>query len=147
MKNRLEIARELLTDDGYNLYSDLTTHEQAYLKVLMDSIFGRNQYVNTVSVLFKNIAGASGGGQDKRLQKNIEYVTIYSKNRELSRPFNSVYEFKKISNLVQEMREEGVSWKYTSHSRRFRYRKICMAQQLMVLETKIKLDTLNKRIQ
>ena len=113
MKNRLEIARELLTDDGY-IFIQTDDSEQAYLKVLMDSIFGRNQYVNTISVLFKNIAGASGGGQDKRLKKNIEYVTIYSKNRELSRPFNSVYAFKKISNLVQEMREEGVSWKYTS---------------------------------
>lgn len=113
MKNRLEIARELLTDDGY-IFIQTDDSEQAYLKVLMDSIFGRNQYVNTISVLFKNIAGASGGGQDKRLKKNIEYITIYSKNRELSRPFNSVYEFKKISNLVQEMREEGVSWKYTS---------------------------------
>lgn len=113
MKNRLEIARELLTDDGY-IFVQTDDSEQAYLKVLMDSIFGRNQYVNTISVLFKNIAGASGGGQDKRLKKNIEYVTIYSKNRELSRSFNSVYEFKKISNLVQEMREEGVSWKYTS---------------------------------
>lgn len=113
MKNRLEIARELLTDDGY-IFIQTDDSEQAYLKVLMDSIFGRNHYVNTISVLFKNIAGASGGGQDKRLKKNIEYITIYSKNRELSRPFNSVYEFKKISNLVQEMREEGVSWKYTS---------------------------------
>lgn len=78
MKNRLEIARELLTDDGY-IFIQTDDSEQAYLKVLMDSIFGRNQYVNTISVLFKNIAGASGGGQDKRLKKNIEYVTIYSK--------------------------------------------------------------------
>lgn len=113
MKNRLEIAKNLLTDDGY-IFVQTDDSEQAYLKVLMDSIFGRNQYVNTISVLFKNIAGASGGGEDKRLKKNIEYITIYSKNRELSRPFNSVYEYKKISTLVQKMREEGVSWKYTS---------------------------------
>lgn len=113
MKNRLEIAKELLTDDGY-IFVQTDDSEQAYLKVLMDSIFGKNQYVNTISVLFKNIAGASGGGEDKRLKKNIEYITIYSKNRELSRSFNSVYEYKKVSNLVQEMREEGVSWKYTS---------------------------------
>lgn len=113
MKNRLEIAKELLADDGY-IFVQTDDSEQAYLKVLMDSIFGRKQYVNTISVLFKNIAGASGGGEDKRLKKNIEYITIYSKNRELSRSFNSVYEYKKVSSLVQEMREEGVSWKYTS---------------------------------
>ena len=68
MKNRLEIARELLTDDGY-IFIQTDDSEQAYLKVLMDSIFGINQYVNTISVLFKNIAGASGGGEDKRLKK------------------------------------------------------------------------------
>ncbi|MCT2870994.1 site-specific DNA-methyltransferase [Limosilactobacillus fermentum] len=113
MKNRLDIARDLLTEDGY-IFIQTDDNEQAYLKILMDTIFGKNQYVNTISVLFKNIAGASGGGEDKRLKKNIEYITIYSKNRELSRPFNSVYQYKKVSQLVQEMREAGVSWKYTS---------------------------------
>ena len=80
----------------------------------MDSIFGSRQYVNTISVLFKNIAGASGGGEDKRLKKNVEYITVYSKNREHSSNFHAVYEYKKISELVEEMRQEGVSWKYTS---------------------------------
>lgn len=113
MKNRLEIARELLTDDGY-IFIQTDDNEQAYLKILMDSIFGKNQYVNTISVLFKNIAGASGGGEDKRLKKNIEYLTVYAKNRDFSKPFNAVYQYKKISQLVQEMRDENVSWKYTS---------------------------------
>ncbi|WP_270757907.1 DNA methyltransferase [Lacticaseibacillus paracasei] len=80
----------------------------------MDSVFGRNQYVNTISVLFKNVAGASGGGEDKRLKKNIEYLTVYSKNRETARPFNSVYEYQKVSELVKEMRAQDISWKYTS---------------------------------
>lgn len=113
MKNRLEIARELLQEDGY-IFIQTDDSEQAYLKVLMDSIFGSRQYVNTISVLFKNIAGASGGGEDKRLKKNVEYITVYSKNREHSSNFHAVYEYKKISELVEEMRQEGVSWKYTS---------------------------------
>lgn len=113
MKNRLEIARELLQEDGY-IFIQTDDSEQAYLKVLMDSIFGSRQYVNTISVLFKNIAGASGGGEDKRLKKNVEYITVYSKNRERSSNFHAVYEYKKISELVEEMRQEGVSWKYTS---------------------------------
>lgn len=113
MKNRLEIAREFLQEDGY-IFIQTDDSEQAYLKVLMDSIFGSRQYVNTISVLFKNIAGASGGGEDKRLKKNVEYITVYSKNREHSSNFHAVYEYKKISELVEEMRQEGVSWKYTS---------------------------------
>lgn len=113
MKNRLELAREILSEDGY-IFIQTDDNEQAYLKVLMDSIFGRNNYVNTISVLFKNIAGASGGGEDKRLKKNIEYLTVFAKNYEVSKPFNDVYDLKEVSKLVQEMRSNGVSWKYTS---------------------------------
>ena len=113
MKNRLEEAQELLSDDGH-IVIQTDDNEQAYLKVLMDSIFGSENYVNTVSVLFKNIAGASGGGEDKRLKKNIEYLTIYAKDYKLSRPFNNVYDYKEVGQLVKEMRENGVSWKYTS---------------------------------
>src|SRR5699024_831148 len=99
MKNRLDIAWELLSKDGY-IVIQTDDAEQPYLKVLMDSIYGRKNYVNTVSLLFKNIAGASGGGQDKRLKKNIEYLTIYSKNYDEAKPFNNVYNYTPIHELV-----------------------------------------------
>ncbi|MGH1601497.1 site-specific DNA-methyltransferase, partial [Campylobacter majalis] len=44
MKNRLEIARELLRDDGV-IFVQCDDNEQAYLKVLMDEIFGRENFV------------------------------------------------------------------------------------------------------
>lgn len=113
MKSRLEIARDLLSENGY-IFIQTDDGELAYLKVIMDSIFGINNYVNTISILFKNIAGASGGGQDKRLKKNIEYLTVYSKNYDMAAQFNDVYDFKEIGTLVKEMRDNGVSWKYTS---------------------------------
>ena len=87
MKNRLEICKNMLSDEGHIVIQTDDT-EQAYLKVLMDEIFKKENYVNTISVLFKNIAGASGGGEDKRLKKNIEYLTIYAKNYSFSNPFN-----------------------------------------------------------
>ncbi|WP_122646127.1 DNA methyltransferase [Enterococcus mediterraneensis] len=113
MKNRLEIARELLREDGY-IFIQTDDSEQAYLKVLMDSIFGSEQYVNTISVLFKNIAGASGGGEDKRLKKNVEFITVYSKNYEMAVPFSAVYEKQEISEQLEEYRAEGKSWKYNN---------------------------------
>lgn len=113
MKNRLEIAHKLLSDTGY-IVIQTDDNEQSYLKVLMDLIFDRDNYVNTVSVLFKNIAGASGGGEDKRLKKNVEFLTIYSKNYDEANTFNNVYEYKEVGQLVEEMRNSGVSWKYTS---------------------------------
>ncbi|MEK4697941.1 site-specific DNA-methyltransferase [Bacillus sp. FSL M8-0063] len=112
MKNRLEIAKELLSDDGY-IFVQTDDSEQAYLKVLMDSVFGREQYINTVAVLFKNIAGAHSI-DEKRLSKNIEFLTIYSKNWDSVKPFNESYSYTPIHELVQTYRDEGRSWKYTS---------------------------------
>ena len=70
MKERLEILRRLLCDDG-SIWIQIDDEEQAYLKVLCDEIFGRSNFINMISVNMKNIAGASGGGEDKRLKKIV----------------------------------------------------------------------------
>ena len=43
MKNRLEVARELLRDDG-SIYVHLDANEVHYCKILMDEIFGRENF-------------------------------------------------------------------------------------------------------
>ena len=43
MKDRLKIARELLSDDG-SIYINIDYNEVHYLKVLMDEIFGRENF-------------------------------------------------------------------------------------------------------
>ena len=60
MSPRLRILRNLLAEDG-TIWIQINDEEQAYLKVLCDEIFGRNNFVNMISVNMKNIAGASGG--------------------------------------------------------------------------------------
>lgn len=109
MKNRIEIAKKFLTDDG-TIIIQTDDSEQAYLKVLMDEVLGNENYINTVSVLTKNIAGASGGGQDKRLKKNIEYLTIYSKDPH----FNKIYSKVEISKVIKNYKKQGKSFKYNS---------------------------------
>lgn len=47
MKNRLEVARELLRDDGV-IFVQCDDNEQAYLKVLMDEVFGRENLISTI---------------------------------------------------------------------------------------------------
>lgn len=113
MKSRLEILKNLLSSKG-SIFVQIDDEEYAYLKVLMDEVFGRSNYINTISVLMKNIAGASGGGEDKRLKKNIEYIIIYAKSYSDIDPFTPVYSYSPISKLVEEYREEGKSWKYTT---------------------------------
>ncbi|MFT2696938.1 DNA methyltransferase [Helicobacter pylori] len=44
MKNRLEVAREFLSDDGV-IFVQCDDNEQAYLKVLMDEIFLRENFI------------------------------------------------------------------------------------------------------
>ena len=75
MKNRLEIARELLRDDGV-IFVQCDDNEQAYLKVLMDEIFGRENFV--ANIIRRVI---EGGKQDsKQIQTIHDYILIYAKN-------------------------------------------------------------------
>lgn len=113
MRSRLEILRRLLREDG-TMWIQIDDDEQAYLKVLCDEIFGRGNFVNMVSVNMKNIAGASGGGEDKRMKKNCEYILVYAKNYSLLPLFNGPYEYTEMSELIQQYIEEGKSWKYTT---------------------------------
>ena len=112
MKNRLEVARELLRDNGV-IFVQCDDNEQAYLKVLMDEVFGRENFINTVSARMKNIAEASGGGEDKRLKKNIEFINIFAKQYDNSKLENA-YEYTEIFKLIEHYRAENISWKYTS---------------------------------
>ena len=113
MRERLVLLRRLLANTG-SIWIQIDDEEQAYLKVLCDEVFGRRNFVNMISVNMKNIAGASGGGEDKRIKKNCEYILVYAKDYDNLRTFEPAYKYSEISELVERYRQEGVSWKYTS---------------------------------
>ena len=112
MEKRLKLARNLLKEDGI-IFISIDDNELFQLRLLCDKIFGENNYINLISINTKNNAGASGGGEDRRLKKNLEYVLIYAKNyNEVS--LNTIYDYKEIYPLVQSYKEDGISWKYNS---------------------------------
>ncbi|MDF9412412.1 site-specific DNA-methyltransferase [Brevibacillus laterosporus] len=113
MSYRLKSLRKLLKETG-SIWIQIDDDEQAYLKVLCDQIFGRNNFVNMISVNMKNTSGASGGGEDKRLKKNCEYILIYAKDYSKLRTFKPTYVYEDISNVVEDYRKQNKSWKYTS---------------------------------
>ena len=92
MKNRLEVAKELLRDDGV-IFVQCDDNEQAYLKVLMDEVFGRE---NSESVIWKKIDPKYDKNTNakivKRTKRIHEYIHIGFKNK------NST-EFGKIKKL------------------------------------------------
>ncbi len=75
MKNRIEIARELLRDDGV-LIITIDDEEQAYLTVLCDEIFGRENKMGVLAIQIK----PSGRTTDTYLSTSHEYALFYSKN-------------------------------------------------------------------
>lgn len=113
MRQRLILLRELLAEEG-SIWIQIDDEEQAYLKVICDEIFGRTNFVNMISVNMKNIAGASGGGEDKRIKKNCEYILVYAKDYYSLDMFKGAYEYEEIGALVERYRREGISWKYSS---------------------------------
>jgi len=112
MKRRLILAHNLMASEGL-LFISISDEELAPLKLLCDEIFMQKNYINTVSVKAKSSAGASGGGEDKKLKKNIEYLLIYCKNREKC---NIIFPLQKqpLIEHIQEKREAGTSWLYTN---------------------------------
>ena len=113
MEKRLRIGRRLLSERGV-LFVQISDIELAHLKTLCDEIFGESNYLNVISVNMKNIAGASGGGEDKRFKKNCEYILVYAKNYDMMPLFEGPYVYTEISDLVQQYEAEGKSWKYTT---------------------------------
>ncbi|OOP93530.1 methylase [Helicobacter pylori] len=75
MKNRLEAAREFLSDDGV-IFVQCDDNEQAYLKVLMDEVFGRENFVASIS--WKQFHSVKNDAAN--FSKNIEYILCYCKN-------------------------------------------------------------------
>ncbi len=110
---RLIILRNLLSIDG-TIWIQIDDEEQAYLKVLCDEVFERRNFINMISVNMKNIAGASGGGEDKRLKKNCEYILAYAKEYSVLPLFNGPYTYTEMSELIQQYIDLGKSWKYTT---------------------------------
>ena len=113
MYPRLFLAKQLLSKDGV-IYISIDDGEQARLKQVCDEIFGEENYLNTISLNTKVGAGASGGGEDKRLKKNIEYVLVYAKNFNELIPVNPVYKETKLTEYIQKMKLDNKSFKYTN---------------------------------
>lgn len=79
MRARLEILKNLLKDDGL-IFVQIDDNEQAYLTVIMDEIFGRQNRVNTICVKMSEPTGVKMTHADKRLPKLKEYILMYKKS-------------------------------------------------------------------
>jgi len=82
MRDRLEILRNLLSEDG-SIWITIDDNEAHYLKVIMDEIFGRKNFVSNV-IWEKKF---SPQNDTKWLSDSHDHILVYAKNKEIWRPF------------------------------------------------------------
>ena len=84
MKSRLEVARQLLSANGVIVVS-IDYNEQAYLNVLMDEIFGRDNYVSCMPRVTKR-----GGKSSLAIARNHDFLVLYTKDCNSASIFNPI---------------------------------------------------------
>ena len=85
MKNRLEIAKEFLREDGV-IIVHIDDNEQASLKYLMDETFGRENFVETF--IWNNTDNPPS--LSKKSRKRVEYIHCYEKNKDTSIAYKGI---------------------------------------------------------
>ncbi len=75
MAPRLELLRELLAEDG-SIWVSIDDNEGHYLKVLMDEVFGRGNFVTTV--IWEK--ADSPRNSARQFSSDHDYIFVYSKN-------------------------------------------------------------------
>jgi len=124
MKNRLEIAHELLRDDGI-IFVQCDDNEQAYLKVLIDEIFNRENFIVCIAVRSSTPSGIKTAHKQKTIIKQKDYILVFAKNKSkvsFKPQYTKATEWDthysvwiekgsdgiKLRKLVDKLREEGI---------------------------------------
>jgi adenine-specific DNA-methyltransferase len=78
MKNRLEIAKTLMKDSG-QIFVQCDYHEDPYLKVLMDEVFGSKNFVQSIAVKMSSASGPKMAHVKTRIPKLKDIILVYKK--------------------------------------------------------------------
>lgn len=123
LNERLIMAHQLLKDDGV-VFVSIDDSEQAYLKVLMDEIFGEENFVGCIPT----ISNPSGRQVNTEIALTHEYILIYGKNdfkpEELDneyaiRELPEIYKDRKLERLIDEKGEYWLQYTLENQSRKF----------------------------
>jgi adenine-specific DNA-methyltransferase len=80
MRDRLEVLRHLLSTDG-SIWVSIDDNEMPYLRILMDEVFGRQNFVATV--IWEKVYSPKSSA--KFLSENHDYIICYAKSSSLWR--------------------------------------------------------------
>lgn len=88
MYPRLKLLKKLLADDGV-IFISIDDNEQANLKLIMDEIFGRNNFV--VNMIWQKMDSPSSNARERAFSLYHDHTLVYSKSsnvklNQLSKP-------------------------------------------------------------
>lgn len=101
MVSRLLLMRELLSDTG-SIYVHIDWHVGHYLKIIMDDIFGKNNFVNEIIWWYKDPSGTIKNGFKKK------HDNIYFYKKSSNNYFNTDAVREKYSEGTLNQAERGV---------------------------------------
>lgn len=81
IRDRLEVLKRLLSPDG-SIWVSIDDREGHYLKLLMDEVFGRQNFITSI-IWRKNYAPKSSA---KHFSEDHDYILVYALNAESWRP-------------------------------------------------------------
>ena len=84
---RLKLMKDLLADEG-SIYVHCDWRVNSYMRIILDEIFGKENFVNEIVWKSGVIKGARG--KSKKFGKLVDYIFLYAKNKE-SYIFNNAY--------------------------------------------------------
>ena len=88
MYERLHLLRQLLSDKG-SIFVHLDVHMGPYIKVLMDEVFGQNNFQNEIAWYYYN---KLHGSRKKCIPKAFDQILYYVKNRPAGFTFHTLAE-------------------------------------------------------
>ena len=111
MRSRLLVAYDLLCNDG-NIFVHIDNNESHYMKIALDEIFGRANFVNEI-IWHKGREGGSSRSHSKSSPMPTEYqnIFVYAKDK-LSRFWNPpLGPYKKST--ISQIEKDSKGWFYT----------------------------------
>ncbi|ECL2635964.1 site-specific DNA-methyltransferase [Campylobacter coli] len=102
MKNRLEIARELLRDDGV-IFVNMDYNEVHYLKVLMDEIFGRENFQREIIWRMGFVSGYKTAVNN--FIRNHDTILFYSKNAKEMKFYKTYIKNADFKNILPQSKD------------------------------------------
>jgi adenine-specific DNA-methyltransferase len=106
MSDRIKLLRDLMAEDG-TMWVFVDDREAHYLKVMMDEIFGRSNFISNV-IWQKKYAPANDA---KWISESHDHVLVYAKLREAWRP-----------NKIEKTEEQTKAYKNRDNDERGRWR-------------------------